>query len=176
MLLKRQLFFLPLIFLAFIVPGFSNEDVIYKLAPELKNEEYVYEQKMENIVNMQTPGYKELKSVALIDLNGKRKNILYRDFKAGPLARTGESMDLAIEGEGFFVLDTPMGMAYTRDGRFVLDRNGRVLTRANFYPVMADNGGLTLPDQDVVVNQKGEIYKLDQQVGKFKVVVIKNQK
>src|SRR5262245_12957747 len=63
----------------------------------------------------------------------------YRDTSGGTLRTTGNTFDLAINGEGYFVLDTPLGTRYTRAGNLQVDGAG-VLTSAEGYPVM-DAGG-----------------------------------
>jgi len=58
------------------------------------------------------------------------------DFSSGPLQSTGNSMDLAIAGEGFFKVELPNGdFAYTRDGSFQTNANGEMVT-ADGYPVV----------------------------------------
>jgi flagellar basal-body rod protein FlgF len=69
--------------------------------------------------------------------------MLQRDFSTGPLEQTGNPLDMAIEGEGFFVIETEDGEAYTRDGRFALDDQGRVVTRSGKV-VLGDGGPITV--------------------------------
>lgn len=58
----------------------------------------------------------------------------FTDFAPGPLQQTGNPLDLAIEGDGFFTIATDNGPAYTRQGDFRMDGSGRVVT-ADGYPV-----------------------------------------
>jgi flagellar basal-body rod protein FlgF len=62
-----------------------------------------------------------------------------RDFGQGGLRRTDAALDVAIEGRGFFQVNSPLGPRYTRDGRFRLDDNGRLVTESGL--VVADDGG-----------------------------------
>lgn len=64
---------------------------------------------------------------------------LQRDMRTGPLQQTGNALDLAIEGEGFFAVQTQAGPAYTRDGRFSLTAEGLVVDREG-RPVLDDAG------------------------------------
>lgn len=63
-----------------------------------------------------------------------------RDFSQGALKPTGAPFDFAIEGSGFFAVAAPGGERYTRDGRFALDEQGR-LVNASGHPVQGSGGG-----------------------------------
>jgi flagellar basal-body rod protein FlgF len=65
-----------------------------------------------------------------------------RDFTEGDLRTTGRPLDVAIEGDAFFKIQTPQGERYTKDGRFTLDAQGQLVT-ASGNPVM-DAGGSTI--------------------------------
>jgi flagellar basal body rod protein FlgG len=171
--MRNNIFSLALI-LVFGLSICAKTPVVSTITPELEADERKYAVRMENVVNMQTPGYRELKSTTIIDAPGKRRTIFYRDFKQGPLVRTKQSLDLAIEGSGFFVIQTPFGLAYTRDGRFVLDSQGQLVTRADAYPVLGMEGPIFLPDIAVAISQDGNIYHDDKLIGRLRVAVILN--
>jgi flagellar basal-body rod protein FlgF len=61
------------------------------------------------------------------------------DFTAKPARETGEPLDFAITGEGFFAVQTAQGTRYTRNGQFSLDPQGRLVTAAG-DPVLDANG------------------------------------
>ena len=62
-----------------------------------------------------------------------------RDFTQGSMDQTGNPYDVAVEGLGFFQIQTAGGMRYTRDGRFTVDNKNQLVTKAG-DPVM-DAGG-----------------------------------
>jgi flagellar basal-body rod protein FlgG len=69
------------------------------------------------------------------------------DFTPAPARDTGEPLDFAITGEGFFAVQTPQGTRYTRNGQFALDASGRLVTAqgyavldANDQPITSANG------------------------------------
>lgn len=75
--------------------------------------------------------------------HGVRSVAVARDFTTGNLEQTGNTFDLALEGNGFFAVQTPNGIAYTRDGAFKLQQNedGEMqLVTADGYPVLAQDG------------------------------------
>ncbi len=63
----------------------------------------------------------------------------WTDFAQGTLQTTGNATDLALSGQGFFVVNGPNGPLYTRGGSFQFNSQG-VLTTAEGYPVRLDNG------------------------------------
>ena len=64
---------------------------------------------------------------------------LMRDMSQGPIMRTGSPLDVAIEGDGFFIVQGPNGMAYTRDGSFTISQDGTLVTKDG-RPVLSQTG------------------------------------
>lgn len=62
------------------------------------------------------------------DIRFVRDVTLMRDMRQGPIAMTGNSLDVAIEGDGFFMVEGPDGPLFTRDGAFSLTGDGRLVT------------------------------------------------
>jgi flagellar basal-body rod protein FlgF len=102
------------------------------------------------------------------------------NFSQGSLIKTDNPLDMAIEGEGFFVLNTPLGIRYTRNGNFHLDGLGQlvdqqgntVMTRSG-EPVLIPIGSI-----GVTIDQDGSIFggaELDQEpLDQLKVVNFNN--
>lgn len=142
-----------------------------------------------NLANMSTPGFKpdlpaiqqrnperiednlSLPSNKLLErLGGGVFAAANRtSFEQGPLARTGNPLDLAVEGPGFFVLRDESNSGadryrLTRDGRFLRDKSGRMVSATSGLPLMdTQNRPITLRDDsqvqigaDGVVRQNGE--------------------
>jgi len=73
------------------------------------------------------------------------------------LQQTGNSLDLAIEGEGFFEVQTPSGPRYTRDGAFHRTQTGQLVTASN-EPVLSTTGQvIPIPPGEVSVGADGVI-------------------
>jgi flagellar basal-body rod protein FlgF/flagellar basal-body rod protein FlgG len=78
------------------------------------------------------------------------------DFSQGSLQQTGNPLDLALEGSGFFTVQAPTGTQYTRNGNFHLTKTGALVTSQGF-PVLGDNGPITLPSGNAEVSSTGVI-------------------
>ncbi|NJN37140.1 MAG: flagellar hook basal-body protein [Nitrospiraceae bacterium] len=65
-------------------------------------------------------------------------------FEPGRIRLTGNPLDLAIQGSGFFEVQTPQGVRYSRNGMFSLDHQRRVVTNLGHF-VMGAKGEIKLP-------------------------------
>jgi len=81
----------------------------------------------------------------------------YSDMTGGTLRHTGNPLDLALEGSGFFAVETPAGLRYTRDGRFTLDGEGWLVT-AEGHRVLGEAGPIQIQGTEVHVTEEGEIW------------------
>ena len=128
----------------------------------------------DNIANMNTVGYRatgvsfeaELARAGDAAMNYVSPGTDYLSRRAGDLVRTGNSLDFAIQGDGWFGIQTPSGTAYTRDGRARLDESG-VLRTLNGDPIL-DAGGapiLIAANGPLVVSADGMITQNGRQVG-----------
>jgi len=124
-----------------------------------------------NLANVNTPGFKKDKSGFESLLAGKsnqvpqsttadpilQKENLFIDFAPGNISQTGNVLDLAIDGDGFFVVETPNGIAYTRQGNFRVNRDG-ALTTVDGYPVQGQQGNISnLKGNQIDIDGKGVI-------------------
>lgn len=123
-----------------------------------------------NLANVLTPGYK--RTVALhapvgVNFAGHLASAgdpgqaaatptvqFAADLRAGTLKSTGQPLDLAISGKGFFEVITPDGPAYTRQGDFQLDTRGRLVT-AQGYAVMGTAGEILLDSAHPTISTSG---------------------
>lgn len=98
----------------------------------------------------------------------------YIDFTNGSLKYTGQPLDVAIEGSGFFVIKIADGKGYTRDGRFSRDAEGNLVTIDGYY--VLDDGGqpIELPDGLVSIHQDGTIYVDGEEVAKLGLASFEN--
>lgn len=86
------------------------------------------------------------------------------DTRPGSIRVTGQRLDLALAGDGFFEVETEAGPAYTRQGSFRVDARGRLVT-AQGHPVMGRNGDIYLTTQTPVIDAAGRITEPDATTG-----------
>jgi len=121
-----------------------------------------------NIANMNTPGFDASHNLftSYLFQDGPRGNVAltndistYRDTAAGSARETGNALDLAIGGEGYFIVDTPQGRRYTRAGNFQIDANSTLVTQEG-YPVLDVTGQrilFTPQDKAITIGALGNL-------------------
>lgn len=94
-----------------------------------------------------------------------------RDFGQGALRQTSGPLDLAIEGQGFFKVQTEAGERYTRDGRFTLNPEGKLTTQAG-DPVQGESGEITVNPTlgPVTIAADGTVSQGAAKIGRIAVV------
>jgi len=96
------------------------------------------------------------------------------DHSAGPIRRTGGALDVAIEGDGFFVIETGRGEHYSRSGSFAVNKEGQ-LVGASGDPVLGTNGPIELTGSDARILGNGDVMENDFVVGTLRVVEFENK-
>jgi flagellar basal-body rod protein FlgG len=145
-----------------------------------------------NLANIGTTGFKRentflevMKGTELAQSQGKGELAglhvrQFTDFSEGSLNQTDNPLDVAIQGRGFFAVETPQGICYTRNGNFMLSLNGTVVTSQG-YPVLAHEGKLQIPDiqkavhGNIKINEAGEVQFNNALVGKLRLVDFENK-
>ena len=94
-------------------------------------------------------------------------------FEQGSLQSTGNTLDLAIQGNGFFTLQTQQGIRYTRDGQFARDAQGYLVTMDGDR-VLGRNGPIQLQAGAVQIAQDGTVRQNNQTIDQLRVVNFAN--
>jgi flagellar basal-body rod protein FlgG len=125
-----------------------------------------------NLANADTTGFKK----DSVSFDEKFKAQLNKDFSQGAIQTTGNPLDMALSGQGFFKIETSEGIKYTRNGNFSLDINGTLVDQ-NGNPVMGQGGAIAIDtanvEQDLSVNQNGEILLSGEVVDTLDIVTFK---
>lgn len=100
-----------------------------------------------------------------------------RDLSEGKFETTNAPYDVSINGKAYFVISTPNGDRYTRNGHFMLDAGGQLVTQDG-NPVQGDGGGITIePDAGAVtIAQDGTISGKQGQIGKLRLASFTNER
>ena len=138
-----------------------------------------------NLANATTPGYKAEQTVfqehliQAVFAGRSQKEMRYNgvaavaaDMRTGPLQVTARPLDVAIDGDGFFAVQTPRGERFTRAGGFQIGPQGTLVT-AQGYGVLDPAGvPITLPldSGEVVIGEDGVIRVNDEDAGQLRVV------
>ena len=92
------------------------------------------------------------------------------DSTPGDYQVTERKLDIAVQGDGYFVVQTPAGERYTRAGHFQVTQEG-LLATAEGYPVLSDGGPITISDpENVSISQSGDLRENGLNVGKLQVM------
>lgn len=151
-----------------------------------------------NAANLDTPGFKQTLSTLAefmrtsvvyppkADLTGSSQNYLGNiglgvetspldtDFSEGPMNSTGNPYDVAINGAGFFRIKTPQGERLTRDGRFLRDATGQLVTLEG-NQVLGKNGQpIKIPDGVYGVSNDGSLSADGKVFGQLGLVAFKD--
>jgi flagellar basal-body rod protein FlgF len=139
-----------------------------------------------NLANMSTPGFKAQSVLSLDHIASPRDGGLihqamdyasYRNLAPGALTQTHNSLDLSIQGEGYFKVQTPQGPRYTRDGGFALNAGREIVTKSG-YPVLNDsNSAIVVPPEagQITVTRDGTISTELGELGRLRVVAFSQE-
>jgi flagellar basal body rod protein FlgG len=136
-----------------------------------------------NLANVSTVGYKRTSnafSQSLLaqsegtgEAGGEAELLSVYDFSQGSFIETGRSLDFALCGKGLFVIETPEGPLYTRNGMFRLNKNGQVVDSSGRI-VAGQSGPITIPPEvgldKITVSSDGNISGNGVVIDKFKLV------
>lgn len=147
-----------------------------------------YETITNNLANVSTAGYKRRCNAFTKSLqkqmtgpdkytSGSIELDSSLDFSQGNISETGRPLDFAIYGRGFFVIETPNGPLYTRNGVFHTNQNGQIIDSQERI-VSGEAGPITIPPDvgisEVSVSNDGNISARGIPIGKFRVVDFKD--
>ena len=136
-----------------------------------------------NLANVNTPGFKKdtISFQAILANSGLQgtegsvdspmliKESYSIDYSAGQVKVTDNTFDIALDGDGFFAINTPQGKAYTRQGNFKLDANSRLVT-VDGYEVLGNGAPIVINGGSVSFDAKGKILVEGQETGTVDVV------
>lgn len=140
-----------------------------------------------NLANINTPGFKRRLTVfqpfdahLAAEMAGDGTKSMEIDFARGPIDSTGNPLDMALDCEGFFVLEAADGdgYLYTRKGNFTLDGSGAIVDSVGRH-LLGDGGGtLTVPAETnaIRVDHEGRVFADGSAIGRVWVVDVADRR
>jgi flagellar basal body rod protein FlgG len=130
-----------------------------------------------NVVNSNTNGFKAVK--LYYNAADPEKEMAFIpevvvDYSPGTIHRTDNPLDAAINGEGYFAIESKDGATYTRQGNFTIDKDGNLITADGGYVLGKSGGRIKLPDGKVNIGEKGDVSVDGNPVDTLKIVSFKN--
>lgn len=123
-----------------------------------------------NVANANTDAFKADRLAAhIVTSGGNPVPVQTTDLQPGALRDTGRPLDLALEGDGFFVVRTPHGERLLRGGSLRLDAQG-VLTDMNANPVLGTQGPMVLSGAKIEVQGDGTVVVDNSVAGRLRIV------
>jgi len=101
---------------------------------------------------------------------------LIRSYVAGQMKQTDNPLDVAINGAGWFSIETPAGEQYSRDGHFTLNEEGTLVT-AEGHPVLGQSGTIVFGAEEtrIAIASDGTVSSTAGEKGKLKIVSFDNE-
>ena len=139
-----------------------------------------------NVANMSTPAYKGERTLFHEYLNGPKAPAtvtypqlrgLFRETHEGAVSSTGNTLDIALRGKGYLVIETPEGTRYTRDGHLSLNNKRQIVTQQGHTVLGVNNRPMTVPQEaaQITIAMDGSISAGETRVGQFKLVSFENE-
>jgi len=132
--------------------AFKRDTVLFKTFPEL----------LLHRTNDDGVGWTPMGSFDIAPLVGKlgtgvEVNEIYTRFEQGPLKQSSNQADIALNGEGFLVVQTDRGERLTRSGAFILNNDGYLVTPDGF-PLMGEKGAIQVNQNNFLIKPNGEVW------------------
>lgn len=144
----------------------ARMDALDRLASDIANASTTgYKTERAGTMQANRPSFGDALESAVDVSNGFPK----LDMRGGPIASTGRSLDVAIDGRGFFVVQTERGDRYTRNGHLERRADG-VLTTDEGDPILGEKGPITIGPGEVAIDRDGTVRADSIVAGKLRVV------
>jgi flagellar basal-body rod protein FlgG len=132
--------------------GYKRDVAAFKAFPEL-----LARRQSDDGVYMHPFGSADVAPIVGKMGTGVELNELFTVFEQGALKETTSDFDLALDGKGFFSVNTPWGERYTRNGSFHLGKEGYLVTKEG-YQVMGENGPIRVKENNFQIDKNGGVW------------------
>ena len=139
-----------------------------------------------NIANANTTGFKaqqmllqteRLQPTFKEELNFVVDRSTVRDAATGPMARTGNELDFALQGPGYFGIRAAEGVRYTRNGSFSMNSDGDLVNQDGLPVLSSDGQNITIPADanEITLDASGRLLTDKGEVGRLQVKSFANE-
>jgi flagellar basal-body rod protein FlgG len=146
-------------------PAYKKDTTLMKAFPEM----LIHRVNDDGVRRLPNGSYDKMPIVGKIG-TGVEINEVYTRFEQGAFKQTGNDFDLALEGQGFFSIETPDGERYTRNGGFLIDSEGFLVTPEGFN-VLGENGPIQIKKNNFMIDEQGNVYENAEYAGDPRRVV-----
>lgn len=139
-----------------------------------------------NMANMNTSGYKQDEAIfssyvvqtenaqgfGKVPVYFTQDFGMYKNFAEGAIVQTGNTFDLALQGDSFFSVETPNGEKFTKKGQFQLDGDGQLVTKDG-YAVLSENNEpffFAPGEKEISISENGDVSTENGIIGRLKLV------
>jgi flagellar basal-body rod protein FlgF len=143
-----------------VIDGYSGLQARLKILDVLTN----------NLANANTTGFKRDFARVFQDQVGLDSTKTHVDLSPGEVVTTGNELDIALTGPGFFVIDTPNGPRYTRSGNFSLNPAGELVTQDGMKVLSTSDSPIAIGEGQVAIGDTGTVTVDGNEVAALKVV------
>jgi flagellar basal-body rod protein FlgF len=144
----------------------ARTDALDRIASDIANANTVgYKTERNGTREAPRPSFGDTLQSAVDVTNGHAKI----DFRPGAVTTTGRSLDVAIEGRGFFVAETAQGPRYTRNGRLQRSAGG-TLANDEGDPILGTTGPIKIGHDEIAIDPDGTVREAGKIVGTLKIV------
>lgn len=149
-------------------------DTIQAISRQMSQDVRTLSTVSQNVANVNTTGYKSQKLVAgFSDALNPAVGGHVLDLRQGPMVQTGKSLDVALQGPGFFQVEQDGQTILSRSGALKIDADGRLRTIHGGL-VMSDSGPITLSNEAITIKSNGEIWQAGTVVSRLSMVDIED--
>jgi flagellar basal-body rod protein FlgG len=134
-------------------PSYKKDTTILKAFPEM-----LIRRINDDGVRVIPPGSYDLMPVIGKMGTGVEVNEVYTRHTQGAFKQTQNDFDMALEGKGFFCLETEDGERYSRNGSFLLDRDSFLVTKDG-HKVLGENGPIQIKKNNFMVDEDGNVFE-----------------
>lgn len=131
--------------------GYKRDTTVFKSFPEM----LIRRQNDNGVVTFPLGSYDTMPVTGKLG-TGVEVNEVYTELEQGGMKQTENPLDLALDGKGYFTIQTKDGLRYTRNGGFVVNKDSYLVTKEGDY-VLGENGPIQIKQNNFSITDQGEV-------------------